>query len=284
MHKQNPVSGLVDKAPRTKAPECCEPAMRSEVPGERSVLLRPGVTIPDWSVVEDASARMTLSAIFELTGVGRRKWSRLGEAEDRVWRSVIELFAEFGRAPLSAEIAEATRLPHDVVADALTKLGARDVVVLDDAGRIVGAYPFTEWPSGHRVRLRGTTLTAMCAIDALGVGAMFSTDTDIESSCRYCGTAIRVNTRAAGTVLANTEPTTAIVWAGLHYAGGCSATSLCTVLAFFCSEEHLAAWRAGASAGRSGHCLSMNEALQVGKAIFMPILRATAEGHGTALA
>lgn len=270
MHQKTPISAVADRA--------------SDNSRERAVLLRPGVTIPDWSVVQDGSAGMTLSAIFELIGVGRRKWSSLGEMEDRVWRSVIELFAEFGRAPLAAEIAGAIRLPQAVVADALTELGARDVVVLDDAGRIVGAYPFTERPTGHRVRLRGKTLTAMCAIDALGIGAMFSTDTDIESSCRHCGTAIRVNTRAAGAVLANTEPTTAIVWAGLHYAGGCSATSLCTVLAFFCSEEHLAAWRASASAGQSGHRLSMNEALQVGKAIFMPILRTAAEGQAAALA
>lgn len=263
----------------TAPPQSRGAAAPPDSPRELSVLLRPGVRIPDWAAVHDASARAALTAIFELVGVGRQKWSGIGEREDRIWRAVIELFAERGRAPDAAEIADATRLPREAIADALIKLQARDVVVLDGDGRIAGAYPFTERATGHRIRLGGKALTAMCAIDALGAGAMFATATEIESSCRHCGTAIRVDTRAAGTVLAKIEPMTAVVWAGLHHSGGCSATSLCTVLAFFCSDEHLAAWRAGASAGRSGHRLSMNEALQVGKAIFVPILRTT-EGTG----
>lgn len=284
MHLKNPGPGIAADVPKTEAVECCGPSVRSGVPGERSVLLRPGVMMPDWSVVRDDSARTALSAIFELIGVGRQKWSGLGVTEDRVWRTVIEQFAALGRAPVATEIAEAAGLSHDVVADELTKLRARDVVVLDGDARIAGAYPFTERSTGHRVVLRGKTLTAMCAIDALGVGAMFGADTQIASSCRYCGAAIHVETRTAGTTLAAVAPETAVVWSGLHYADGCSATSLCTVLAFFCSENHLAAWRVGEGAGHIGMCLSLGAALQVGKAIFVPILQPGLERQGTNLA
>jgi len=229
--------------------------------------------MPDWSVVRDDTERTALSGIFVLIGVGKQKWSGLRAAEDRAWRAVIELFAALGRAPVATEIADAAGLLPDVVAQELIKLRARDVVVLDGDGRIIGAYPFTEWSTRHSVVPRGKTLSAMCAVDALGVGVMFGADTKIASSCRYCGAAIRVEAWADGTAIASVAPETAVVWPGLHYADGCSATSLCTVLAFFCSEEHLTAWRAGERAGHAGFGLSMDAGLHVGKAIFAPILR-----------
>lgn len=284
MHQEDPKPGVADNIPTTAAAECCRASARSGAPKERSVLLRPGVMMPDWSVVRDDSARTALSAIFELIGVGRQKWSGLGATEDRVWRAVIELFAALGRAPVATEIADAAGLSPNVVANELNRLRARDVVVLDGDAHITGAYPFTERSTGHSVVLRGKTLTAMCAIDALGVGAMFGADTKIASSCRYCGGQIHVKTQTAGTTLAAVAPETAVVWSGLHYADGCSATSLCTVLAFFCSDSHLSAWRAGEGAGQSGSRLSMSAALQVGKAIFMPILRPGPERHGATLA
>lgn len=273
MHQEYPEPGAADNVPRTGAAECCQPSAPAGAPKERSVALRPGVLMPDWSAVRDDSARTALSAIFDLIGVGRQKWSHLGATEDRVWRTVIERFAALGRAPGASEVASAAGLSPGVVAAELAKLRARDVVVLDGDARIAGAYPFTERHTGHNVVLCGKTLRAMCAIDALGIGAMFGADTKIASSCRHCGAGVQVETRAAGTALAAVAPETAVVWAGLHYADGCSATSLCTVLAYFCSDEHLAAWRRRDSRGETGFRLSMDEALQVGRAIFSPILR-----------
>lgn len=244
-----------------------------------AVLLRPGVVVPDWSLVVDDAARRALAAICDAVGMAR-KWSGATDVEDRVWRAVLELYPRLGRAPSAAQLAAATGLPPGAVATALGGLRARDLVVLDGGGAIVGAYPFTERPTGHRVRLRGRVLTAMCAIDALGIGAMYGTDASIESSCRQCGAAFRATTRGDGTRLGRVSPRTAVVWSGIQYADGCSATSLCTVLAFFCSDEHLAAWRGTADGGGTGFRLSIAEALQVGKAIFAPMTR-TPEG-GTA--
>jgi hypothetical protein len=246
---------------------------------KRSVTIRPGVEIPDWSVVEDTTARQALAAIFDLVGAGR-KWNGTGATQDRVRRTVIQLYATLGRAPVLSEIADGAGLPPEAVADELPKLGERDAIVLDPAGQIVGAYPFTERRTGHRVSLGDRTLNAMCAIDALGTGAMLDIDTRITSSCRHCGAAVDVSTRAAGTDLALVTPQSAIVWIGMFHAGGCSATSLCTVLNFFCSDDHLAAWRRGAGQGQAGYRLSMAAALQVGRAIFSPILRPAVASSG----
>jgi hypothetical protein len=67
------------------------------------------------------------------------------------------------------------------------------------------------------------------------------------------------------------SPSGAIVWSGIDYADQCSATSLCTVLAFFCCDEHLRSWRE-ANREVKGFRLSMVEGFQVGRAIFMDLL------------
>ncbi len=50
--------------------------------------------------------------------------------------------------------------------------------------------------------------------------------------------------------------------------------TLCTVMAFFCSDDHLDSWRSAQSSATKGCRLSADEGLQMGKAIFMPLLAA----------
>src|SRR5258706_95503 len=76
-----------------------------------------------------------------------------------------------------------------------------------------------------------------------------------------------------GRTLAAASAEEAVVWSGMLYGGACAATSLCTVQAFFCSDEHLERWRArGPAGGASGFRLSLEEAFQFGRAIFAPML------------
>ena len=147
------------------------------------------------------------------------------------------------------------------------------MVVLDrDGTNLTGAYPFTDRATEHRIQLGQTVLHAMCAIDALGAGAMLGTDLVIESACRFCGAAICIETRNDGAALETCSPTGAIVWSGIQYSNGCAADSLCTVMAFLCSDEHLESWRDARDAKPKGYRLSIDEGLQMGKAIFMPLL------------
>ena len=112
----------------------------------------------------------------------------------------------------------------------------------------------------------------MCAIDALGTGAMCGRDITIQSSCAACVAAIRVALRDRGAALQRVSPGGAAVWLGMRYADGCAADSLCRSIAFFCSDAHLEAWRAANHAGVAGYRLSMDEELQVGRAQFGPML------------
>jgi hypothetical protein len=251
------------------------PAAVLEMTGSEDRLtscLRPGVTFPDWSVVTSATAHGALVAMLE-AGWNRRAWQGYTPAEDAVRHAILELYRDFGRAPSPEEIAHRADTGPDQVRLLLKRLAARDLIVLED-DEIIGAYPLTDRPSEHRVMIADRKLHAMCAIDALGVGAMFRTDATIESRCRLCHRLIAIATGDAGRSLTIVSPIGAMSFAATGYRGNCAATSLCTTIAFFCSDAHLSAWRSSQSFEGPTFRLSIGEALEVGRAIFGLVLKA----------
>src|SRR5262252_4316417 len=73
--------------------------------------IRPGIYRPDWSVVTRLAAREALqerdASRLGLAG----KWDQtLDPVQDRVWRTVLELFARSARSPRLHEIGEETGL------------------------------------------------------------------------------------------------------------------------------------------------------------------------------
>lgn len=202
-----------------------------------------------------------------------KNWSGYGGEEDSVRQAVIEGLAELDGGPDTAWIAARTGLDEGRVAALLGRLVARDLVVGDGGSNaIVGAYPLTTRPTEHRIGFGGKVAHAMCAIDALGTGAMFDADVVIESSCRACGGPIRIATKDRGIALDSVEPRSTVVWSGSQYEGACAATSLCTEIAFFCAEAHLEDWRRTNRSGSEGYRLTPDEAMQVGRALFAPVL------------
>ena len=238
-----------------------------------SYAVRPGVVFPDWSRVRSATARTALCAVLEALDVEKRWGAGYEEALDRVRRAILEHYACEGRAPSLARLSADAGRAREELPGLLSQLRDRDLVVLDDGGEVIaGAYPFTDRKTGHLVRLGRETLNAMCAIDALGAGAMLGRDVLIESGCRFCGAPIHVETRGGGTSLKTCRPEAAVVWSGIAGAAGCAATSLCPLVVFFCSDEHLESWRGSDPSGAPGFRLSMDEAQQVGTALFAPML------------
>lgn len=255
--------------------------MKSQAEGAKgglpSYAIRPGVAFPDWSVVTSPVAREVLLAIFEVFDM-EKCWGGYSEAEDAVRVAVLVHYCENGTTPTIADLVARCGMDEERVMTTLGKLKDRDLVVLDEAGRqITGAYPFTERDTGHRVSLGDTVVNAMCAVDALGAGAMYGSDTQIDSSCRSCGAPIHVATSRGGRAADEVSPPASVVWTGIQYEGQ-AATSLCTVIAFFCSDAHLAEWRDGNRQER-GFRMSLDEAMEAGMAIFTPFL-AGLDRHG----
>lgn len=146
-------------------------------------------------------------------------------------------------APSIADLAAATGIAVDKLIDLLVELDAWDLIRFErDPVRIRLAYPFTEANTAHCVELNGRTLRALCAIDALGVAAMYGADTTITSPCRHCGTTVSAKTAAAGRALASIQPSDATVWYDFAYEGS-AAASCCQSIAFFCSPTHLQSWQ-----------------------------------------
>lgn len=236
-----------------------------------STEIRPGAVFPDWSVIQSRQAKDALVAILDALGADTC-WQDYSADEDLVRSSIISHFAKGGISPTLRELRSATGLADDALRSVLRQLCDRDLVVMDH-GRIVGAYPLTEHVTEHEVRTNGTAVHAMCAVDALGAGAMFGEDIEVSSSCRHCRAPITITTRGAGTALETFMPPNTVVWSSSRDSGGCAADTLCTVIAFFCCDEHLDAWHRENHSHAEGHRLSLDEALQVGRAIFAPTLR-----------
>lgn len=229
-----------------------------------------GMITPDWGTVTTPQAQNALKAIVEAF-IGS-KWDGLDETESRLHGIVLHGYASSGRAPAMADVAAAAGLTIDEADDVLRRLAVRDLLILNAAGRINGAYPFTDGPTEHHAEARGLTMGTMCAIDALGIGAMLERDVVVRSACRQCARSLAIRTRSDGHELDQVEPSGIVVWSGHRYAAGCAASSLCTLQAFFCDDIHLEAWRANSPTdGREGVRLSLAEALEVGVALFAPM-------------
>ncbi|MEX2225804.1 MAG: alkylmercury lyase family protein [Dehalococcoidia bacterium] len=197
---------------------------------------------------------------------------------DPLHRFVLETFADCGRSPTLDEIQ--VRFSLESVAEA-----NRMVIALEQRGAIhrnpndstiTHAYPFSNDPTPHRVLLAGGThVYSMCAIDALGMPFMLRRDARIASECANCGSAIEVEVRD-GHVLAHAPVGTA-VWLGEMQDGCVAATDLCPDLNFFCSGDHLVAWRSR-HPGKSGEQLTFEQAVARGRQVFEDVLYGDDDG------
>ena len=104
----------------------------------------------------------------------------------RLW--IFERLRDTGEAPRSPEIAAAFGLPEGEARAALARLaGERDALVLDDAGEVWMAEPFSAVPTGFRVRSGARAWWGNCIWDALGILALLDTDGVVETRCPDCG-------------------------------------------------------------------------------------------------
>lgn len=227
---------------------------------------RSEIACADPSVITSPRVREALLAIENAGALVN--WSEWTAQEHDARVHVLRLYGKLGRAPTIRELSNRLSMDASEVSEVLAKLRARDAVVLDSAsGEIVGAYPFTNAPTEHQLTLGAVQLRAMCAIDALGVGAMYDDDVEIRSHCRQCAAPIEIATTDRGRAIALCRPTSPVVWASARYERACAANSLCTEIAFFCNDAHLQQWRDARDVTR-GFRLSLDEALEAGRAIF----------------
>lgn len=97
-------------------------------------------------------------------------------------------FAESGRRPSPAEVAERVGADVGSVLDAYPRLRAQRVLALEaDGSSIRMAPPFSGVPTQHIVAVGGQQYFANCAWDALGVPAALHRPGEVHSRCAQSG-------------------------------------------------------------------------------------------------
>lgn len=184
---------------------------------------------------------------------------------------VLETFAATGKSPTLEDIRG--RFDLATISDAESRVSEleRSGAIHRGPGDslITHAYPFSNEPTAHRVRLaEGPEVYSMCAIDALGMPFMLRRDAEIVSRCAGCGADVQIEVREREIV--RHEPAGIVVWLAERVEGCVAATDLCPDLNFFCSPDHLARWRD--DAGARGEQLTLADALTRGRGVFERLL------------
>jgi hypothetical protein len=121
------------------------------------------------------------------------------ELDAQVKLAVYRHFAETGRRPSPAEVAERAGSSVEGVLDAYGRLRAQRLLVLEADGRSIRmASPFSGVATQHVVEAGGTRYFANCAWDALGVPAALHLPGTIHSRCEQSGEPFRLEVGPEG--------------------------------------------------------------------------------------
>jgi hypothetical protein len=115
---------------------------------------------------------------------------------DRAIRNATyRIFVELGRAPTPDEVAAPTGERRAEVEAAWRRLHSGHALVLDRAGVLRMANPFSAVETPHRVDAAGKSWFANCGWDAFGIGAALHVDSAIHTTCPDCGEPIDIEVR-----------------------------------------------------------------------------------------
>ena len=199
--------------------------------------------------------------------LGARR-AALPAAVQELHRRVLTSIATNGQPPADAVLAtDAASLGVDLGA-ALDAL-ARDelLFVTPDRRGVLGGVPFAAGPTAHQVFVHdGPTVSANCAVDALGIGAMLGRDTDVASADPLSGEPVTASERGGQWTW---EPAGAVVFVGSS-GDGAITDACCPVINFFASETNARDHQR--SRGLTGDVLTMPEAAQAGVLVFGRLL------------
>lgn len=182
---------------------------------------------------------------------------------------VLRLFLQTGQPPTVGHLAELAQQLGLEPGEALAVLAEADLVHMGATGtRVAVAYPLSGQPSPHRVLMgNGAALTAMCAVDALGIPLMAADSATISSADPATGHPIRIHCDTNGW---SWQPDTTVV---LLAADGCSGpiANACTHTAFHATAD-LAHAHLARHPTHTGRVLSQTDAIGIAQAEFGPLL------------
>lgn len=200
---------------------------------------------------------------------GSARGSQLTLGDRGLYRWILRYFAS-GSAPSVDEVAAAAHAGGVDVATAVRSMVDIDLIQLSDHGAIDSAYPFSARPTTHTVVLDdGTSLHAMCAVDALGIPSMLHRAGVIYAEDPASGGPIRIQVDPSGAALA--QPADAVVVCAVARGPG-PLSSLCCPLVNTFESRATAERFLGNRPELSGSILSVSDAAACGSAVFGGVL------------
>lgn len=157
------------------------------------------------------------------------------------------------------------------VDEAVQILKQSDLVVFNDDGEPIGAYPFTMEEREHKLAVNGHQVHCMCALDALAVSPMFDMALEIKSMCRVSGEAITLKQK--GFEILNAHEVEDLFF-GINWnaasSGSCCADTLCTEMIFLKGHGIAHMWRD--EDAQNKQIFTLNEAIDFAARFFMPLM------------
>ncbi|MDP9442863.1 MAG: alkylmercury lyase family protein [Actinomycetota bacterium] len=192
----------------------------------------------------------------------------LPEPVEELHRWALRTVADTGQPPADADLEERARALGLDLHGALAALAAAELLFVDQAlGRVLGGVPFAAGVTTHQVSVAdGPTVSANCAVDALGIGAMLGRDTDVRSADPLTAEAVTASQRGDEWTW---EPPQAVVFVGSSGARRIT-DACCPVINFFASGSNADDYRD--RHGLTGEVFSMPEAAVGGALVFGGLL------------
>jgi len=196
----------------------------------------------------------------------QQKLQEVSSENKDAYQSILKSYIELGRSLNREELAQLVS-DIDTTIDTLQK---NDMVIFDDKQQPVGAYPFTMEERDHVIKVKGKTLHAMCALDALAISPMFDVETEITSQCAVTGKPVNIQQRDHEIANAddNRQLYFAINWNAAE--NNCCATSLCTEMIFLHDETTAKKWLDNDTENRE--IFSLPQAIEFASDFFKPLL------------
>jgi hypothetical protein len=233
-------------------------------PTTRNVVAAQGQALED-------SMTSQMSELFAAAGLAAEditmRLRALPERVQQLHRQVLHHIAATGDVPSPGQVENwATALAIDAKS-ALRSLADAELLFLDADDRVTGGVPFAAGTTAHQVHIAGgPVVSANCAIDALGIGAMLDRDIDITSLDPHSGEPVTATSRGGQWIW---SPDQAVVFVGSSSPGRITETC-CPVINFFTSPENAAAYQQ--QHHLTGSVLSMPDAADAGEEAFGPLL------------
>jgi hypothetical protein len=193
----------------------------------------------------------------------------LPEPVQQLHRRTLHTLAQTGMPPTRGELEAWANNLHLNVDVALRQLADAGLVFVDASGReITGGVPFAAGRTAHQVHIfDGPTVSANCAVDALGIAPMLDLDIDVVSVDPQTGEQVTARSRAGHWTW---QPADMVVFVGSSGHGRLTDTC-CPVINFFASSDHARGYQH--TLALDGVVLTMADAVEAGALVFGDLLQ-----------